>query len=156
MLELCTMPDRQIHGVRAPLSASLILTTSGDALSRIRQEDRLTWADIGAVLGKSEDQAAKYADGSAEMGLVAFTRARQAWNGRFTGALDQLIGKVSPEQDGQVAQSCLLKASLALSLALEDGQLTDAEIAASRGDLERSKDAIERLLARLGPKEAFK
>ena len=62
------MSAPSIHGKVVPASA--ILTALGDALSRIRQEDRLTWADLGAVLGKSEDQAAKYADGSAENGFA--------------------------------------------------------------------------------------
>jgi hypothetical protein len=141
-----------IHGRRPVVSASTILEELGDALSRIRQEDRLTWSDIGAVLGKSEDQAAKYADASAEMGVVALYRAKQAWNGRFTGAADKLVTDVSPEPDAQTAQSCILRAALALSTALEDGKLTDAEIRANRSTLEMSRDAIDGLLARLGPK----
>jgi hypothetical protein len=51
------------------------------------------------------------------------------------------------------AQSAILKAALALSVALEDGELTDAEIRANRSTLERAKDAIDAQLARLGPKE---
>lgn len=142
-----------IHGSKAVLSASVILQSAGDALGRIRQEDRLTWADIGAVLGKSEDQAAKYADATAEMGLVAYTRARQAWNGRFTGELDKLLGRASGWQGAQQAQSCILKAALALSEALEDGNLTTAEIRANRSKLESARDAITALLDRLGPQE---
>ena len=142
------MSAPSIHGKVVPASA--ILAALGDALSRIRQEDRLTWA----VLGKSEDQAAKYADGSAEMGAVAIFRAKQAWNGRFTGAADKLLEGALPAQDPHQAQSCLLKAALALSVALEDGDLTVAEIAASRSTLECSRDAIDALLARLTPRAA--
>lgn len=146
------MSEPRIHG--RVVSASAILRALGDSLSRIRQEDELTWADCGAVLGKSEDQAAKYADASAEMGAVALYRARQAWNGRFTGAADKLIADAAPEQDPHSAQSCILRAALALSTALEDGKLTVEEIRASRSTLEQSRDAIDALLHRLTPKVA--
>jgi len=143
-----------IHGNGRVVPASAILQALGDSLSRIRQEDRLTWADIGAVIGKSEDQAAKYSDATAEMGAVALYRAKAAWNGRFTGAADQLIADSAPQHDPQSAQTCILRAALALSTALEDGSLTDTEIKANRSTLEQSKDAIEALLGRLGPKGA--
>lgn len=145
------MSKPQIHGNRRALSASSILETAGDALSRIRQEDRLTWNDIGAVLGKSEDQAAKYADASAEMGLVAFIRAKREWNGRFTGGLDRLTDAARDGQDAQHAQSCILKAALALSVALEDGELDLNEVMANRSTLENARDAINNQLARLRP-----
>jgi len=148
------MSTPRFHGSTRALSASQILEAAGNALGRIRQEDGLKWADIGAVLGKSEDQAAKYADGSAEMGLVAYIRAKIVFNGRFTGELDELIGKTKPNEDGQQAQSCILKAALALSVALEDGDLSVAEVRANRATLEAARDAITAQLARLTPRAA--
>jgi hypothetical protein len=142
-----------IHGNRRAVPASDILTALGDALGRIRQEDRLTWVDVGRVLGKSDDQAAKYADGTAEMGAVALFYAKQAWGERFTGGVNSLLTEAIPAVDGQAAQSCILKAALALSVALEDGILTDEEIALNRSTLERAGDAIASQLARLGPKD---
>jgi hypothetical protein len=143
-----------IHGNRRAVPASDILAALGDALGRIRQEDRLTWVDVGRVLGKSDDQAAKYADGTAEMGAVALFYAKQAWGERFTGGVNSLLTEAVPTVDGQAAQSCILKAALALSVALEDGVLTDEEIKLNRSTLERAGDAIASQLARLGPKAA--
>src|SRR4051812_17229302 len=128
------------HGRNRPLTASDIRETVGDALASIRIEDKLTWIDLGEILGKSDDQAAKYADGSAEMGIVCYTKARIAWGSRFTGAIDKIVERVSPNVDAKQAQSCILKAALALSVALEDGELTDDEIRANRSTLERAKD----------------
>lgn len=141
-----------IHGRNRPLTASDIRETAGDALAAIRIEDRLTWADMGEILGKSEDQAAKYADATAEMGIVVYTKARIAWGSRFCGGLDKLVERASPQVSGHQAQSCILKASLALSVALEDGELTETEIRQNRGTLERARDAIDAQLARLGPR----
>jgi hypothetical protein len=148
------MSGPAIHGVRRVVSASAILSALGDGLSAIRQHDGLTWADLGAVLGKSEDQAAKYADGSAEMGAVALYRAKQAWNGRFTGAADKLIEEARETVNPRRAESMILRASLCLSIALEDGDLSNAEIAANRAALENGRDAIDALLSRLTPRAA--
>lgn len=142
-----------IHGNRRAVPASVILRELGNALGRIRQEDGLTWADVGRVVGKSEDQAAKYADGTAEMGAVALFYAKQAWGERFSGGVNSLLTDAVPVVDGQAAQSCILKAALALSVALEDGVLTDEEIKLNRSTLERAGDAIAAQLSRLGPKD---
>lgn len=142
-----------IHGNRRAVAASEILHALGDALSAIRQEDRLTWVDVGKVLGKSDDQAAKYADGTAEMGAVACFYAKQVWGDRFTGRANLLLGEASPGIDPQRAQSAILNAALALSVALEDGDLTVPEIRMNRSTLERAGEAIAAQLARLGPKE---
>lgn len=147
------MSAPHIHGKNRFLSASMILEAAGDALSRIRHEDGLKWADIGHVLGKSEDQAAKYADGTAEMGLVASVRAKQVWGERFTGGINALLTPATTFQDAQASQSAILKAALALSVALEDGDLSVAEIRANRSTLERAGEAIAAQLARLGPKD---
>jgi hypothetical protein len=141
-----------IHGIHRAVSASQILQQLGDALSRIRQEDRLTWADIGAHLGKSEDQAAKYADGTAEMGAVACFRAWNLWGERFCGGAKSLFVKSHNDHDARMAQSCVLRAALALAEALEDGDLTLQEIRDNRGTLEKAQTVIAAQLARIGPK----
>lgn len=142
-----------IHGSHRFVPASDIRAALGDALSRIRQEDRLTWVDMGDALGKSDDQAAKYADGSAEMGVVAFYRAKTLWNGRFSDGADKLVGDNTVQITAHYAQSCILKAALALSEALEDGELTDQEIFANRTALQASRDAIDAILGRLSPRD---
>lgn len=147
------MSAPHFHGKPRPITASSVLETIGDALLSIKIEDRLRWVDIGEVLGRSDDQAAKYADGSAAMDIVAFAKGKETWGSRFTGGFEKLIFATAPGLDGYQAQSCILKAALALSVALEDGKLTDDEIRANRSTLERARDAIDGQLSRLGPKE---
>lgn len=148
------MADPTIHGHRRPVSASAILSALGDDLGKIKHEDRLTFADLGRILGKSEDQAAKYVDGTAEMPATAYYFAKQAWNGRFTGTADALIGvRQHNEMTDRQREGHILRAALALSCALEDGEITDDEIRSNRSTLEAAKHAIVGLLARLTPTE---
>jgi hypothetical protein len=147
------MATRTSSGKSRVVTASMIRQELGNSLARIRIEDGLTWADLGELIGRGDDQTARYADGSAEMGVTTYYRAKRLWNGRFTAAADMLIADAAAEQDGQTAQSCLLKAALALSVALEDGNLSIAEIRANRSTLETARDAIDAQLAKLKPQE---
>lgn len=144
------MSNPPFHGKY--VSSSAILKEAGDALGRIRQEDNLTWADMGTVLGKDGDQAAKYADGSAEMKLVACFRAKQVWGERFAGPINALFRHTVTPQDAQASQSAILKAALALSVALEDGDLSVAEVRSNRSTLESARQAIDAQLQRLNPR----
>lgn len=146
------MTDRTIHGNRSPASASDILESVGRDLLQIKLDDRLTFADLGAVLGKSEDQAAKYCEGSADMGLVSFARGMSAWNGRFTNRLANLLTGEPDATCDHAKQSKVLKAALALSVALEDGAVDDEEIRQNRRTIEHAVDALQALLSRVGPK----
>lgn len=146
------MSAPQIHGSRRTLSASSVLDAVGDDLLHIKMEDRLRWADLGEVLGKSEDQAAKYADGSAAMDIVSFAKGRAHWGSRFTGSLDRLIDDGAGSPCAIQTQSRLLKAALAIEEAKEDGDLSVADIQANRSVLEHARDALDAQLARLGPK----
>lgn len=122
-------------------------------LSKIKSEDRLTYADIGRILGKGDDMAARYCDGTAEMGVTAYAFARKEWNGRFTGSLDAMIEEARGDATSdRHKESCILKAAFALSVALVDDDLTDSEIRANRPTLEAAKDAIEALLKRIAPR----
>lgn len=134
-----------------PFSASSVLDELAEALSAIRKEDRLTFADMAAVLGKSEDQAAKYCAGAAEMGVIAYARAKREWNGRFTGGLHRMCeaGRKRDSTDRE-RESSVLKAALALSVALADDNRIDVdEIRANRATLESARDAIAGLLDKL-------
>lgn len=143
----------QIVGKRRALSASAILEAIGRDLMQIKAEDRLTFADLGRVLGKSEDQAAKYCEGTAEMGSVAYIFARDQWNGRFTGTIDALVGGSNGSTPDRSKLSAIVKANLALSLALEDdGEASPAEVRQMRRELEAAREAITELLGKLGPK----
>jgi hypothetical protein len=121
--------------------------------SLIKSQDRLTFSDLGAVLGKSEDQAAKYCDASASMDVVTFARAKREWNGRFTGALDRLCHDSRPAAGSDRGRHCkLLKAALAVAEALEDDDDVDAsEVRANRVAIEDARDALNDLLAKLAP-----
>lgn len=137
---------------RSVFSASHAVEALANALSRIKSEDGLTFADMGAMLGKSGDQAAKYCDGSATMDAVTFGRAKREWNGRFTGEFDRLCEDSRPAgMHPRECETSILKAALALSVALQDGHLTPQEVLANRSTLENAKDAILAVLGTLGP-----
>ncbi|TCM17231.1 hypothetical protein EDF56_106347 [Novosphingobium sp. PhB165] len=149
---------RQSTPRRSIFSASAVLDAVAAELSIIKAEDGLTDADIGRVLGKSEDQAAKYRTGTAEMGVVAFAAAKREWNGRFTGALDRLCVASRPGgvlMHDRKAQSAVLEAALSLSQALEDDDaISPDEVRDCRATLERARAAIDAQLAKLAPTPA--
>lgn len=147
------MTAPRFAGKNRPVTASMVREALGDALGKIRAEEGYTWVELGELLGKGDDAVARYVDASADMPVSTFYKGKALWNGRFTGAADKLIEEARGEVNPYNAQSCILKAALALSVALEDGVLTNAEIAANRADLERSRDAIDALLFRLAPRE---
>lgn len=147
------MPTRKSSAIPAMIPASTIRTALGDALGRIRSEEGLTWVELAELIGKGDDQTTRYVDASASMDVATFYRAKQLWNGRFTGAADRLVQDAAPQQDAQAAQSSILKAALSLSVALEDGLLTDDEIRANQKTLEQSLDAIRGLLGRVQPRD---
>jgi hypothetical protein len=146
------MTARQSTALRPAFSASNALEAIGRAIHEIKLQDHLTWADIGAVLGVSDDQAAKYAEGTAAMSAVTFGRGKREWNGRFTGYFDRLCEDSRPGKvDDRRAQTSLLEAALAFSVALEDGNISPAEVRANRHVLEAARDAIEEQLGKLRP-----
>jgi uncharacterized tellurite resistance protein B-like protein len=103
------------------------------------------------LLGKSDDQAAKYRTGLAVMDAVTFGRGKREWNGRFTGYFDRLCEDSRPRPNDQHGQTTILAAALALSVALEDGTITPEEVRANRATLENARDAIDAQLSKLRP-----
>ena len=75
--EISRMPERR--------ALSLI----GTALLQLKNEDGLTLKDMGQILGKSDDMVALYIAGEAEMGVLAWLRARAQWDERL---IDKLGG----------------------------------------------------------------
>lgn len=142
--------SRQSTGSRPVFSASAVLAAVAADLSQIKEDDGLTDADIGRVLGKSEDQANKYRKGEADMGIVSFAAGKREWNGRFTGALDRLCVDSRP---GTVCDrsslTFVLQAAAELSKALEDGIITPEEVRDNRATLEAARDAIDAQLRKL-------
>lgn len=141
---------RQSTPQRSIFSASSVLEAIATELSTIKHEDGLTDADIGRVLGKSEDQAAKYRAGLAEMGVVAFAAGKREWNGRFTGAFDRLCVQSRPgKMADHTALTSVLDAAARISKALEDGPITADEVRESRPALEDARASIDALLGKL-------
>lgn len=140
-----------IHGKGPTLTASLIRAAIAQDLSQIKAEDGLTFADIGRILGKSEDQAAKYCDGTACMDAVTFQFARKEWNGRFTGSVDALVaGARRNKTNDRCKATAICRANMALSVALEDDdEVSPAEARQMRRDLEAAREALDELLRRL-------
>ena len=147
-----------IHGRFRTVSASAMLETLGRSLTQIKDEDRLTDADLGAVLGKSEDQAAKYRGGMADMGVVSLLRGAREWDGRFMNEALGLVGmKMLPLDVGVGSDRATFTALTGLlhqiAAALEnDGEIDDAELLAMRTELERAGSHIDRLRERLKPR----
>lgn len=143
-----------IHGRYRTVPASLLLETLGASLSDIKEQDRATDADLGAVLGKSDDRAAVYRAGGADMGVVSFLRGCREWDGRFANAALALIGMRMVPLDpsagcdrSSVTALCALLAKK--SAALEnDGVIDDAELDDMWPELEAAAKHIDRLRER--------
>jgi uncharacterized membrane protein len=146
------MTNRISAPKRRRLSASVIRQAIADDLMQIKSDDRLTFEDIGRVLGKSADQAARYCDGTAAMCAETYVFAREAWNGRFTGRLDALLATTPDTTPDRVKGSSICRAALAVSVMLEDDEITDDEIRDARKTLEEGRDAFDALLRRIQPK----
>lgn len=144
------MSSPTIAGKPSPYSASNALEAIGRAIHEIKHADGLTWADIGAVLGVSDDQAAKYAEGTAAMSAVTYGRGKREWNGRFTGYFDRLCVNSRPGKvNDHTSLTAVLNAAACLSKVLEDGAITPAEVRDHRSELEQARDAIEEQLGKL-------
>lgn len=143
-----------IYRSRAVYSASNAVQAIADALTQIKAEDGLTDADIGAVLGKSDDQAAKYRTGLATMDAVTFGRGKSYWNGRFTGPFDRLCVDSRPAKiDDHGTLTTILDLSAKLSVALADGRIEPHEVQQYRSELENARDALDAQLGKLKPSE---
>lgn len=144
---------RSIH--RKTVTDAAILAAVADDLSKIKYEDRLTWKDIGRVLDRHHDHVPGYADGSTKIDILAYTRAEQEWGSRFTGSLRRLVHDNRAELDTDRGRgSKVLAAALAMSVALEDGEIDADEVRRDRATLEAARDAICAVLAKLTPRAA--
>jgi hypothetical protein len=145
------MTSQRVLGNPPPFSASNVVDALSRALCEIKSADRLTFADLGAVLGKSEDSAAHYCDGSATMDSVTFGRGKKEWGSRFTGYFDRLCeANAAAAATDRSCETSVLQAALALSVALgDDGKITDDEIRRNRQAIEEAVDALRGLLGRL-------
>jgi hypothetical protein len=148
------MSDPQIRPRWHSVPASSVMQAIGDALERIKFEDGLTDADLGAELGKSEDQAARYRAGLAEMPATVLHRALTRWDGRFGAEFMALAGgKFVPlepaDANDRELPTRLTRLLLELSVALEDGSLSESELRAMRRAVEEAGQAVDQLRERL-------
>lgn len=137
------MTAPHIHARYRTIPASLMLDTLGASLSAIKQRDGATDADLGAVLGKSDDRAAVYRAGGADMGFVSFLRGVREWDGCFANAVMALVGmKLVPLEAEAVDDQACVTTVLSLALALSAELEKDGDV--SNDDLERHRFVIER------------
>jgi hypothetical protein len=148
------VPEPHIHTNRRVFSASSVRDLLAATLTEIKAADRLTFADMGRVLGKSGDRAEAYCNGDfADMSALALLLAWRDWNGRFIGPIRDLVegsrpGKISD----RTAQCSVARAALAMSEALEgDDEIVREEVRKNRATLEGARDAIDAQLSKLRP-----
>jgi hypothetical protein len=142
------MTSRTSTAKRRIVSASALQEAMANSLDKIRSDDRLTYDDIGRVLGKGRDAATRYCEGESAMDAITYLFAKQAWNGRFTREADALIGHAhTDDTTDHEKQSAVLEAALALAKALEDGVIKPHEIRDSRKVFEAARDAFDALLS---------
>lgn len=144
--------NRTSTGHKPVFSASSVRDTIAQTLSAIKEEDGLTYADMGRVMGKSGDRAEAYCNGDfSDMSGFSLLAAWREWNGRFVGPLRTLVEGSRPggAHCDHAGQSAILKAALAISVALQDGEVDPEEVRANRSTLESARDAIDAQLAKL-------
>lgn len=143
------------HGSPRFVAASTLLDVTGEALTAIKENDNLTWREIGTALGVGDDQAARYGKGNAEMGFTAYLRACQHWNGRFSIAATKMGLSVAPAnlpnaavdaRQGMLYMTLLLAE---LQQAMLDDTLEDDEIAAMDPLIEKADQFLETMRARV-------
>lgn len=86
------MTAPHLHGTRRTFSASAAVDVQNTILTSIKAEDDATWADMGRVLGKSDDRAAAYANTASPIDLPTFLSGCREWGGRFADPLLSLVG----------------------------------------------------------------
>ncbi len=127
------MSAPHIHNRYRTVPASLLLGTLGSSLETIKAEDGATDADLGAVLGKHEDTAARYRTALGEMGVVSFLRGCREWDGRFANDVMGLVGmRISPIDaagacEGRTALKALADLMSKKAAALENDNIVDDE-----------------------------
>ena len=143
------MTSRAISPLHRSVSGSKLIETLGDSLTSIKSEDGLTDAELGKYLHKGVDAGKAYRTGYAEMPVTSFLRGCERWNGRFANDTLALVGmKLVPLVGGeavndQALQTRLAKLMLEVSVALEDGVISELELAGMKRTLIEAGEAID-------------
>jgi hypothetical protein len=118
-----------IHGRRRTFSASAAVDAQNAILTSIKTDDGATWADMGRVLGKSDDRAAAYANTASPLDLPTFLAGCREWGGRFADPLLALVGGRWAEAGavctGDESAALTLANLLPAVIAIEADQLTE-------------------------------
>jgi hypothetical protein len=118
-----------IHGRRRTFSASAAVDAQNAILTSIKIDDAATWADMGRVLGKSDDRAAAYANTASPLDLPTFLAGCREWGGRFADPLLALVGGRWAEAGavctGDESAALTLANLLPAVIAIEADQLTE-------------------------------
>ena len=123
------MTAPNIHGRRRTFSASAAVDAQNAILTNIKTDDAATWADMGRVLGKSDDRAAAYANTSSPIDLPTFLAGCHEWGGRFADPLLALVGgrwaNAGAICTGDESAALTLANLLPAVIAIEADQLTE-------------------------------
>jgi hypothetical protein len=149
-----------IHGVQKPFSASNMLDSVGDAIGRIKSDAGLTYTDIGAAFGKSEDVAASYRAGHSDMPLSAFIRGVAALGDDVGNAALAFIGRrlapiEAPEATSDhdkispAAQGVATLAAATCPTSPGGATITDCELLARAAEIEANYQLWDELRHRL-------
>jgi hypothetical protein len=118
-----------IHGRRRTFSASAAVDAQNAILTSIKTDDAATWADMGRVLGKSDDRAAAYANTASPLDLPTFLAGCREWGGRLADPLLALVGGRWAEAGavctGDESAALTLANLLPAVIAIEADQLTE-------------------------------
>ena len=119
-----------IYGRRRTFSASAAVDVQNNVITAIKTEDTATWADMGRVLGKSDDRAAAYANTASPIDLPTFLAGCREWGGRFADPLLALAGgrwaDAGAVCSGDENAALTLATLLPAVIAIEADDLTEA------------------------------
>lgn len=144
-----------IHGTGPAFSASEMLEKVGERIGDIRKARKMTWGDVGAAFGKSDDVAANYAAGLSDMPLSSFVRGVAAFGPQlgdvaiaFAGF--RLCSLEAPAIPDRALPRPLTELTLKLMRATEDGtDISDDELRDAGQEILDAGHIIDALRERL-------
>lgn len=158
------MSAGKFHRLDRTISGSFLLEKLGDSLREIKNEDRLTDADLGRVLGKHADSVSTYRGGDGDMGVVSFLFGCEKWDGRFANPVLRHLGVKMVRVPQVLASRADLLALLArksrevsdlttaIITGLSDGVFSQAD---ARMALREAHELLDVLLAMIAELEAI-
>lgn len=149
-----------IHRLSAHFSASDMLEAVGDAIAATKKARCLTYGDVGAAFGKSEDVAASYRAGMSDMPLSAFLRGTAALGDGVGNAALAYIGRqlaplttAAASDDSRKLSPVSRAVSIIADATSPDSEggaaITDDELMADAAEIERAWGALDELRHRI-------